>query len=100
MFTDQFSVEYITFLLDTIEASASDDSQEELADSFLNLLLSFNQHFEGSYLSLILHSIIMSTDPTNNIVMKSLMEQSNRKVFGEKLILLVNREGERSQLHS
>jgi len=37
----------------------------------------------------------MSADPTNNIVMKSLMEQSNRKVFGEKLILLVNREGER-----
>jgi len=48
---DQFSVEYVTFLLDTIEASASDDSQEEVADSFLNLLLSFNQHFEGSQLS-------------------------------------------------
>jgi len=46
--TDQFSVEYVTFLLDTIEASASDSSKEEVADSFLNLLLSFNQHFEGT----------------------------------------------------
>ena len=34
------------------------------------------------------------TDAANNLVMNSLMEQPNRKVFGEKLILLVNREGD------
>lgn len=74
---DQFDVYYVTFLLDTIESSAADSSMEEIADGFLNLLLSFNQHFG---------------DPANNLVMNSLMKQPNRKVFGEKLILLVNRE--------
>jgi len=44
---DQFDVEYVTFLLDTIESSAADDSMEDVADGFLNLLLSFNQHFSG-----------------------------------------------------
>ena len=45
--TDQFSLEYVTFLLDTIESSATDSSMEDIADGFLNLLLSFNQHFTG-----------------------------------------------------
>ena len=36
------------------------------------------------------------TDAANNLVMNSLMEQPNRKVFGEKLILLVNREGDKT----
>lgn len=44
---DQFSLEYVTFLLDTIESSAADASMEDIADGFLNLLLSFNQHFGG-----------------------------------------------------
>lgn len=44
---DQFDVQYVTFLLDTIESSAADSSMEDIADGFLNLLLSFNQHFSG-----------------------------------------------------
>lgn len=40
-------MEYMTFLLDTIESSATDSSMEDIADGFLNLLLSFNQHFGG-----------------------------------------------------
>jgi len=43
--------------------------------------------------------MMVSIDPTNNVVMMSLMEEPNRKVFGEKLVLLVNREGERSFVH-
>ena len=44
---DQFDVQYVTFMLDTIESSAADGSMEDIADGFLNLLLSFNQHFSG-----------------------------------------------------
>ena len=96
---DQFSMEYMTFLLDTIESSATDSSMEDIADGFLNLLLSFNQHFGGKQW-LMTHNIDkitfpLLTDAANNLVMNSLMEQPNRKVFGEKLILLVNREGNR-----
>ena len=47
---DQFDMQYITFLLDTIESSAADGSMEDIADGFLNLLLSFNQHFGGKQL--------------------------------------------------
>lgn len=92
---DQFDVYYVTFLLDTIESSAADSSMEEIADGFLNLLLSFNQHFGGKQLSigLNIYTFPLLTDPANNLVMNSLMKQPNRKVFGEKLILLVNREG-------
>ena len=94
---DQFSMEYVTFLLDTIESSATDDSMEDIADGFLNLLLSFNQHFGGKQWSIdIKHGKRFSIliDAANSLVMNSLMEQPNRKVFGEKLILLVNREGD------
>lgn len=46
-YVDQFDMQYVTFLLDTIESSAADSSMEDIADGFLNLLLSFNQHFGG-----------------------------------------------------
>ena len=57
---DQFSLEYVTFLLDTIELSATDSSMEDIADGFLNLLLSFNQHFTGKQQPMdVIHIIII-----------------------------------------
>lgn len=43
---DQWSAEFIKFLLDNIEDPPESDLDDELPDAFLNMILSFNQHFE------------------------------------------------------
>ena len=47
MVTDQWSEEYVLFLLDTIENPPDEDEEEQIPDAFLNMILSFNQHFQG-----------------------------------------------------
>jgi hypothetical protein len=66
------------FILDTIEDPPDSDVEDEIPDVFLNVLLSFNQHFEY---------------PSTNLVMQALQSSSNPRVFSEKLVLLVNRGG-------
>ena len=36
------------FLLDCIENPPEEDEEEQVADAFLNMILSFNQHFKGT----------------------------------------------------
>lgn len=43
---DQWDLEYVKFILETIENPPDSDIDDELPDVFLNVLLSFNQHFE------------------------------------------------------
>ena len=45
---DQWSEEYVLFLLDCIENPPEEDEEEQVADAFLNMILSFNQHFKGT----------------------------------------------------
>ena len=45
--TDQWSEEYVLFLLDCIESPPEEDDEEQVPDAFLNMILSFNQHFRG-----------------------------------------------------
>ena len=35
------------FLLDCIERPPEEDEEEQVPDAFLNMILSFNQHFKG-----------------------------------------------------
>ena len=72
---EQLSRTYVNFLLDNIETS----DHEQIPDLFVNLLLAFNLHFDI---------------PSENDVMKVLAERGTAKTFTEKVMLLVNREGE------
>ena len=45
---DQWNKDYILFLLDSIELPPPSDRQEVLPDAFMNVILSFNQHFQGT----------------------------------------------------
>ena len=47
-FPDQWNNEFIHFLLDTIESPPDTDTEDAIPDAFVNVLLSFNQHFEGT----------------------------------------------------
>lgn len=69
-------MDYVLFLLDTIEQPPPSDKHEALPDAFMNIILAFNQHFQ---------------DPASNTVMSALKERPNPKAFSEKLMLLVNR---------
>ena len=44
---DQWDEEYVLFLLDCIESPSEEDVEEQVPDAFLNMILSFNQHFTG-----------------------------------------------------
>ena len=72
-------MDYIMFLLDSIESPPSDDYEEQLPDAFLNMVLAFNQHFP---------------EPESNLVMKALKQRPNPRNFSEKLMYLINRGGE------
>ena len=44
---DQWSEDYVLFLLETIENPLLEDEEERVPDAFLNMILAFNQHFPG-----------------------------------------------------
>jgi hypothetical protein len=73
---DQWSEDYISFLMDTIESPPEEDTDDLLPDAFLNVLLAFNQHF---------------TDPESNLVMSVLKTKQDPRHFSEKLMFLINR---------
>ena len=47
LFTDQIDDSFVDFLIDTIENAADDEKGEQLVDTFVPLILAFNQHFVG-----------------------------------------------------
>jgi hypothetical protein len=73
---DQWSESYISFLMDTIEDPPEEDEQDQIPDAFLNIILSFNQHF---------------TDPDTNLVMNVLKTKQDPRHFSEKFMFLINR---------
>ena len=70
---------YVMFLLDSIENPPSEDYEDQVPDAFLNMVLAFNQHFP---------------DPPTNLVMMALKQRPNPRNFSEKLMYLINRGGE------
>ena len=76
--TDQWDEDYVLFLMEKIEDPPGEDIEDQLPDSFVNMLLAFNQHFP---------------DPASNLVMKALRRNSNPRNLSEKLMYLVNRGG-------
>jgi len=73
----QLGSSLITFLLNKIENCPELDTEEEIADSFMGLLASYNLQFD---------------QPCDNIVLQCLAKSANAKIFTEKLLLLLNRE--------
>jgi len=74
---DQVGVEFILFVLGLIEDSPDED--EVISDMCVKLVLSYNLQFRSG---------------KDNIVTEALAEQNTAKVFTEKILLLLNREGE------
>lgn len=72
--------EFVSFLLAFIEEPPETDSDDIIPDTFLRVVLSYNLQFP-------LHS-------TANLVLEALARRNNAKVFTEKILLLINREGE------
>lgn len=46
---DQWNVDFITELLDLVEEPPDVDTEDQVPDSIVNVILSFNQHFQGTY---------------------------------------------------
>lgn len=73
----QLGVSLVDFLLSKIEQSSEKDLEEDLADTFMGLICSYNLQFEQA---------------SDNLVLQSLGKADNAKIFTEKLLLLLNRE--------
>lgn len=71
--------EFVLFLLTIIETPPDEDTLGVLPDVMINLMLSFNLQFD---------------DCTTNIVLEALSKINDAKNFTEKILLLINREGE------
>lgn len=73
-------MDFIEFLFELIENPPDTDLDDQIPDLFVNLILSYNLQFMAS----------------ENIVLNALKGRSNAKVFTEKILFLLNREGENS----
>ena len=79
----QLGDKLVSFLLDNIESSADKDLEDDLADTFMGLLASYNLQFQST---------------ADNIVLQCLSSASNAKIFTEKLLLLLNREDDPAEV--
>lgn len=71
-------MEFAQFLLQLVENPPDTDVDEQIPDLFLTLLLAYNLQFEGA----------------ENLLLDALERQDQAKTFCEKVLLLLNREGE------
>jgi len=44
----QFNDDFVDFVLNTIEDPPDNDIDDQVSDTLIGMLLSFNQHFKGS----------------------------------------------------
>lgn len=77
-FSEMLGVSFLTFILNNIESPPDTDVDEQIPDLFLNFVISFNLQF---------------TTDRENTILSTLEGRSVAKVFTEKLLLLLNREG-------
>lgn len=71
--------EFVSFLLAFIEEPPETDSDDVIPDTFLRLVLAYNLQFP--------------LNSSHNLVLEALARRNNAKVFTEKILLLLNREG-------
>lgn len=71
---DYLGVHFASFLLEIVEGN----NPEQLVDMVIALILAFNQQFG---------------DHTVNVIIEAMQNLPTAKVFTEKLLLLLNREG-------
>lgn len=69
--------DFIKFLFESIENPPDTDLEDQIPDLFINLILSYNLQFSS----------------TENVVMIALADRTCAKIFTEKLLFLLNREG-------
>ncbi|XP_048583045.1 NCK-interacting protein with SH3 domain [Nematostella vectensis] len=74
---DQLDSDFVNYVVQCVEEAPEGEDGDKIIESFVHLLLAFNQHF---------------TDPKTNIVMNVLSELYSAKTVSEQLMLLVNRE--------
>ena len=79
----QLGDKLVTFLLDSVEKSADRDIEEDLADTFMGLIASYNLQFDQT---------------RDNIVLQCLGSAGSAKIFTEKLLLLLNREDDPAEI--
>lgn len=70
--------DFIRLLIGMIESPLQNDTQDVLCDIMINLILSINLQFD---------------DFTDSIVMEAYREEESAKIFTEKILVLLNREG-------
>lgn len=73
---EQLGPDFVSFLLDLIENPPDSDLEDQIPDSFVNLILSYNLQFTNS----------------ENPVISALKERTVAKTFTEKILFLFNRE--------
>jgi len=73
----------VSFLLEQIESSPEREIEDDLADTFMGLIASYNLQFE---------------QPADNIVLQCLGKAANAKIFTENLLLLLNREDDPAEI--
>lgn len=76
---DYLGVHFASFLLEIVEGN----NPEVLVDMVIALILAFNQQF---------------SEHTYNVIIEGMQNLPSAKVFTEKLLLLLNREGKFSIL--
>lgn len=71
-------MEFAQFLLELIENPPETDVDEQIPDLFLTLLLAYNLQYDNPY---------------ENLLLNALETRDVSKTFCEKVLLLLNREG-------
>lgn len=72
--------DFVLFMLNLIENPLEDDQTEFLSDVMINLLLAFNLQFDNF---------------AENTILEAMQQVKASKSFTEKILLLINREGEK-----
>lgn len=76
---DSMKNDFVLFMLNLIENPLEDDQTEFLSDVMINLLLAFNLQFDNF---------------AENTILEAMQQVKTSKSFTEKILLLINREGE------
>jgi hypothetical protein len=76
---DHMKSDFVLFMLNLVECPLEDDATEFLSDVMINLLLAFNLQFDSV---------------EENTILDAMQQVKTSKSFTEKILLLINREGE------
>lgn len=77
--TETIGTDFILYLLNTIENPPEYDVHDILSDLMINLLLSINLQFDNF---------------TESFVLDAMQQVQSAKTFTEKILILLNREGD------